>query len=261
MWGLSRNGMQANPTKFHLTMNNRKRTRLEPEPTFTLQSTTLENEDSVKLLGIKIDRDVTFKEQVSNVCMKTSLQLSVLKRLSLILNTNVKMAALHSFIKSHLQYCPLVWTNQSKGEMSFLGKLQERGLRFIYNNYCTPYVDLLRKAHIPSVSTVWLQSVVIEVYKALNGLSPKYMKCMFILNKTNHNLCSDNNILLPKCHTTNFGLKSFAYQAGSLWNKLPNSFRTYESLKDFKTKIFTWSIDMWYIHLTLHFSMFGHLLI
>ncbi len=42
--------------------------------------------------------------------------------------------------------------------MSSLEKLQERGLRFVYNNYTTPYVDLLRKAHIPSVSTAWQQS-------------------------------------------------------------------------------------------------------
>ncbi len=110
----SRNGMQANPTKFQLMMNDRKRTKLEPKPTFTLQS-TLENGDLVKLLGIKIDRDVTFKEQISNICRKAGLQLSVLKRLSFILNTNVKMAALHSYIKCHLQYCPLVWANQSEG--------------------------------------------------------------------------------------------------------------------------------------------------
>ncbi len=153
LYWFSRNGMQANPTKFQLMMNDRKRTKLQPEPTFTLQRRTLENEDSVKLLGIKIDRDVTFKEQISNVCRKACLQLSVLKRLSFILNTNVKMAALHSFIKSHIQYCPLVWANQSKGGMSSLEKLQESGLRFVYNNYTTPYVDLLRKACIPSVST------------------------------------------------------------------------------------------------------------
>ncbi len=93
--------------------------------------------------------------------------------------------------------------------------------------------------------------------QGLDGLSPKYMQCMFTLNKNNHNLHSDNKILLPKCHTTNFGLESFAYQTGNLWNKLPYSFRTCESPKDFKTKIVTWSIDMWYIHFTLHFSMFS----
>ncbi len=105
-------------------------------------------------------------------------------------------------------------------------------------------MDLLRKAHIPSVSTAWQRNAVIDPYKALNGLSPKYMQCMFTLNKNNHNLRSDNKFLLPKCHTTKFGLKSFAYQAGSLWNKLPNSFRICESLKDFKTKIVTLSNDM-----------------
>ncbi len=168
----SRNGMQANPTTFQLMMNDRKRTKLESEPTFTLQSITLEIEDSVKLLWIKIGRDITFKEHISIVCRKPGLQLSVLKRLSFILNTNVKMAALHSFIKSHLQYCPLVWANQSKRGMGSLEKLQERGLIFVYNNYTTPYVDLLRKAHIPSVYTAWQRSAVIEVYKALNGLSP-----------------------------------------------------------------------------------------
>ncbi len=60
----SRNGMQAHPTKFQLMMNDRKRTELEPEYTFKIRSTTLENEDSVTLLGIKIDRDVTFKEEI-----------------------------------------------------------------------------------------------------------------------------------------------------------------------------------------------------
>ncbi len=70
------------------------------------------------------------------------------------------------------------------------------------------------------------------------------MQCMFTLNKNNHNLPSDNHIFFTKFHTTNVGLKSFAYQAGCLWNKLPDSFRTCESLKDFKTKIVTWSIDI-----------------
>ncbi len=37
------------------------------------------------------------------------------------------------------------------------------------------------------------------------------MQYMFTLNKNNHNIRSDNKILLPKCHTSNFDLKSFAY--------------------------------------------------
>ncbi len=90
----------------------------------------------------------------------------------------------------------LVWKNQSKEGMSSLEKLQEQGQRFVYNDYNTPYVGLLRNAHIPPVSIAWQQSAVIEVYKALNSLTPQIMQCMFTLNKNNHNLHSDNKILL-----------------------------------------------------------------
>ncbi len=119
--------------------------------------------------------------------------------------------------------------------MSSLEKLQESGLRFVYNNCTSLYVDLLRKAHILSVSNMWHPSAVIEVYSVLNGLSSMYMQCMFTVNKNYYNLCSNNKILLPRCHTSNVCLKSFACQEGGLWNKLLNSFRTCELLKDFKT--------------------------
>ncbi len=39
--------------------------------------------NSTILLGIKIDRDVTFKEQISNICRKAGLQLSVYKKTQL----------------------------------------------------------------------------------------------------------------------------------------------------------------------------------
>lgn len=110
-----------------------------------------------------------------------------------------------------------------------------------WSNVCftitTPYMD---------PSHYQFRSAVIEVYQAMNGLSSTYKQCMFTLNKTTTILSSssDNTILLPICHTTLFGLKSCAYKAGSVWNKLLNSFRTCESLKDFRTNISTWSIVM-----------------
>ncbi len=102
----------------------------------------------------------------------------IVKRLTFILNTNMKMAALHSFINFHLQYCPLVWANRSKGWMSSLEKLQERGLRFVYNNCTTPYVDLLRKAHIPSVFTAWQRST-----RSFPCNRKKCTTCDYILNR------------------------------------------------------------------------------
>ncbi len=60
--------------------------------------------------------------------------------------------------------------------------MQERRLRFVYNDYNTPYVDHLRKSHVPSASIAWRQSAVIGVYKALDGLSPK-VHAMYVHTK------------------------------------------------------------------------------
>ncbi len=111
----------------------------KPNPTFLTSHICV-------LLYVFLMPCICTNKDIINIVTTIGLQLSVLQRLSFILNTNVKMAALHSFIKFHLQYCKLVWTNQSKRGMSSLKKRQERGLRFVYNNYTTQYVDLLRKA-------------------------------------------------------------------------------------------------------------------
>ncbi len=51
--------------------------------------------------------------------------------------------------------------------MISIENLHERVLRFTYNDYNTPYVDILGKAHIPSVSNAWQLSAGIEVYNGL----------------------------------------------------------------------------------------------
>ncbi len=63
-----------------------------------------------------------------------------------------------------------------------------------------------------------------------------------IIKQNNHILITTFFFQNVKPHI--FGLKSFAYQVGSLRNKLSNSFRTCESLEDLKTKISTYSIHV-----------------
>ncbi len=69
--------------------------------------------------------------------------------------------------------------------------------------------------HIP-VATHYMISLNWSI-QGLWWVIPKYLQlyCMFI-QLSNHKLCSDNKIVLPKCNTIYFGLKSFAYQTGSL---------------------------------------------
>ena len=61
-----------------------------------------------KLLGLVIDRDLNFNEYYSSLCKITGRKLSVLSRLSDLMNFQQKLLLLKSFVEAQFGYCPLV---------------------------------------------------------------------------------------------------------------------------------------------------------
>ena len=119
-----RNGMQANPEKFQFMI-------LAPRSTenFEIQlndSITLKSEDCVKCLGVKIDRNLTFSDHISNCCTKAARQLNALARISKYLDTSSRKIVYTSFIQSNFSYCPLTWHFCGKGNNSKVEKIQVR---------------------------------------------------------------------------------------------------------------------------------------
>ena len=62
-----------------------------------------------KLLGVVIDRDLSFNEYVSSLCKKAGRKLSVLSRLSNLRNFQQRRLLMKSFVEAHFGYCRLVW--------------------------------------------------------------------------------------------------------------------------------------------------------
>ena len=74
-WFMS-NGMKANPGKFQAIVSHRS---LNPKITFRISESNLSSQESVTLLGVKIDRKLSFNEHVTSLCKKAGKQLNVLK--------------------------------------------------------------------------------------------------------------------------------------------------------------------------------------
>ena len=94
-----------------------------------------------------------------------------------------------------------------------------------------------------SIKEILEERQLVMTFKALRGLSPKYLTQLFNLNSnTSHELRSNNRYLhLPKPRT-NFLKKSFSYQGAVSWNKLPkkvidNVIKGNMSLTSFKSFI------------------------
>ena len=75
----------------------------------SIDKLTLRNSNKEEILGIIIDRKLTFHQHIKSICRKAGQKLSALIRLSPCLDTKKRRIMSTSMIKSQFNYCPLVW--------------------------------------------------------------------------------------------------------------------------------------------------------
>ena len=90
-----------------------------------------------------------------------------------------------------------------------------------------------------STILLYINLLMTEVFKYLNGLSPDLMNEVFRLKSNYHNLrnFSQFKTYIPK---TKSPLNSCVYGANQLWQLLPHEIRKSMSLMNFKSKISKW---------------------
>ena len=79
-----------------------------------------------------------------------------------------KLTIFHSFILSNFNFCPLAWHFCSKANTIKLEKIQERTLRFIYEDYNSTYEELLHIVKVPFLQIRRMRTMALECFKILN---------------------------------------------------------------------------------------------
>ncbi len=229
------NLMKANVDKFQfmLLCPNAK----ENKQTHVVQfnDVLLSSQDGAKLLGIHIDRQLTFNTHVKNTCAKANAKLQALKRLTNYLTLDCKMAVVRSFIVSHFIYCAPLFHFSGKKHRDKIEKILCRGLRYVFNDYESTYEELLKKAEMCSVELLREKAIICEVYKCLHGLGPHYMREIF--QSTGVDSRKGPTFVQPRVNTTYFGLHSLRHRGPKLWNALPMATKLADTETSLKTML------------------------
>ena len=231
------NHMIANPDKFKAIIINKKGN--EASIPLKINGDIINSEEEVALLGVTIDNKLSFSIHIENLCKSAAQQLNSIKRLKNHFDQNTKRCLAKTFAMSQFNYCPVVWHFCKPGDTHKMEKIQERALRFIYNDYSTNYNELLLDN---SESTLYLKrvrSMAHEVYKALNDTSPKYSKEMLRLRSNPMRRPMD--LYVPRVNQIKFGYRSYSFEAPSLWNSLPLGIRKSENFELFKSLVKIWT--------------------
>ena len=128
-----------------------------------------------------------------------------------------KLTIFHTLTLSNSNYCSLAWHFCNENNSRKLEKIQERALRFVYEDFDSSYEELLDKAKIPTLHVRRLRTMALETFKILNNMSPTVLSNLVKLRDNSAYNFRYNNILqVPRVHTTKFGKKSLSYAAAVL---------------------------------------------
>ena len=132
----------------------------------------IDNIESEKLLGIKIDVNLNFNNQISHLCKKASTKISASARVTPFMLFSPHIST---------NYCPLIWMCHICSNNRKINMLHERYLRMIFNDKQSFFNGLLNKGNSASIHIRNIQRLAIKTFRFYKGLSPPLTNNIFNL--------------------------------------------------------------------------------
>ena len=130
------------------------------------------------LLGITLDRKLSFKTHVQSFCKKASQKLHALSCISILELEQIKLM-MEYFVMSHFSWCPLIWMFHDKIIDNKINRIKERALRVAFKDNTSRFEKQLENDNSASIHQKNLQLLMTEIFKTRNHLNPPFMREMF----------------------------------------------------------------------------------
>ena len=141
------------------------------------------------------------------------------------------------FIDIQFIYAPLIWKFAGKTLINKICKVHHRTLQVVYDYFNKSYDELLELHNDLSIHQRHHRYLVIEVFKSIMHLNPRFMWSYFEKKPMPYNLRDHSKLVLPKTRSSRFGIYSLQFRGSLLWNNLPVSLKNCQSLKEFKLEL------------------------
>ena len=193
--------------------------------------------DTVRNLGVVFDSDFNFHQHISQVCQSFFYHIRDLHRIQRHISISTAKTILTALISSCLDYCNSLLNNIAKRDLAKLQRVQNCLARMVLRApQFSPSLPLLRQLHWVPVSYRINFKLSTLTYHALSTQQPPYLACLLHLSNIPRQLRSSiSQLIVPKTKL-NLGKHAFTVAALWVWNELPITLETSETIAIFRKK-------------------------
>lgn len=177
--------------------------------------TILKTTNTIKYLGVIIDKNLKWKEQICQVVKKIRKLIYIFLRIRNFLSLNNLYLIYYALVQSNLQYAIISWGSAYKTNISPIEVVQRLIIKIILKKPSDyPTDQLFKEFQVPSFKDLYNKNALIQIIKEKD-------KYQFITeNRTRHKYIFP----CPKLNTS-FAQNYYTYQGRLFFNQLPEEIR------------------------------------
>ena len=187
--------------------------------------------NSHRMLGVIMDRDLSWYEHTSSLVKRMSIKLFQLSKIKHFLDVHSRKLFFFAHIVPIIDYASTLWDNCSDNNLKLINRMYKRALKLILLKPSSPTPQDFKQLNILTLHNRLLFNKAVCMHKVSNCNAPVKISTKFVINKYRHN----HLYSLPRPRNNLFKT-SFLYSGGNLWNGLPRQFKHITNVNTFKRK-------------------------
>ena len=234
--------LNSDKTEFIIIGTKQQRQKLSNHFPVKLFDNDISPSDSVRNLGVIFDSDFSFHKHVSNICKSCFYHIRDLRRIRRHIPLSTAKTISNALISSRLDYCNSLINNIAKQDLSKLQRVQNCLARVILRApRFSPSLPLLKQLHWLPVNYRIKFKLCTLTFRALAIHQPPYLASLLHFSNIPRQLRSSTSQQLSIPRTKlNLGKRAFSVAAPIIWNELPTTLKSCESLASFRKNLKTY---------------------
>ena len=192
-------------------------------------------ETTLKILGVTLDRNLTFKPHIMETLKKGFAKIAALRRIKHFVPTDVMLRLYKAYVLPHFEYCSPILLGIGKPLSRKLESANLYALKTLLNlGSSSDYEGALRLASMRSLEHRRYEQALLTYFKSMKQQGPVYISNLFKLRATRYNLRGGGHNVEQPSYNSHYFHNSFSYIISHVWNQLPLEAKNTSSLTHFR---------------------------